>query len=140
MTPSNLNKYILPDYPLHEAYPYLSETHKADYLRCYFMHHYGGGYTDIKPTTKSWIPSFDKLNNSDKYAIGYQEIKGGVCSNNPIVVQKYDELIGNGAYIFKPYTPITYEWREKTDKILDDKLHLLKKMKLIAVKSKNQNL
>jgi hypothetical protein len=48
VTPQNLNQYILPDAPLHPGYKYLSETHKADYLRTYFMHFYGGGYSDIK--------------------------------------------------------------------------------------------
>ena len=50
ITPNNLDKYILKDYPLHKSYKYLSEVHKSDYLRTYFMHHYGGGYTDIKNT------------------------------------------------------------------------------------------
>ena len=27
-------------------------VHKADYLRCYFMHHFGGGYADIKHYTQ----------------------------------------------------------------------------------------
>ena len=48
ITPNNLSEYILPEYPLHHAFKYLSLVHKADYLRCYFMHHYGGGYSDIK--------------------------------------------------------------------------------------------
>lgn len=47
-----LPNYILPEYPLHEGYEYLSEIQKSDYLRCYFMHHYGGGYSDIKKTTE----------------------------------------------------------------------------------------
>ena len=43
ITPYNLPDYILPQYPLHEAYSYLSETHKADYFRSYDMNFYGGG-------------------------------------------------------------------------------------------------
>ena len=39
---SNLNRFILSDYPLHDGFTYLSDVHKSDYLRCYFMHHYGG--------------------------------------------------------------------------------------------------
>ncbi len=42
VTKDNLSKYVK---NLHPAYQYLSETHKADYLRTYFMNHYGGGYS-----------------------------------------------------------------------------------------------
>lgn len=52
ITPNNLANYVKE--PLHEAFSYLSLTHKADYLRCYFMHYFGGGYTDIKAHFKSW--------------------------------------------------------------------------------------
>ena len=48
VTPLNLKSYILSSQPLHEAYQYLSYTHKSDYLRTYFMHFIGGGYSDIK--------------------------------------------------------------------------------------------
>jgi len=41
ITQDNLNSYLLNGYPLHKGYKYLSETHKADYLRCYFMNFYG---------------------------------------------------------------------------------------------------
>uniref|UniRef100_A0A6C0I4I0 Uncharacterized protein n=1 Tax=viral metagenome TaxID=1070528 RepID=A0A6C0I4I0_9ZZZZ len=48
ITKDNLSNYILNDVPLHPSFNYLSETHKADYLRTYFMNFYGGGYSDIK--------------------------------------------------------------------------------------------
>ena len=133
-----LPNYILPEYPLHEGYEYLSEIQKSDYLRCYFMHHYGGGYSDIKKTTGSWLNYFDKLNSSDNiYAIGYKEFSPiGVAileSNtiNPVdcnygldfntnedftkwdsihIKEDWDKLIGNGAFIFKKNTEFTREW------------------------------
>jgi hypothetical protein len=38
------------------------------------MHHYGGGYSDIKKTLGSWITFFDQINDDDNlYAIGYGE-------------------------------------------------------------------
>ena len=46
------------------------------------MHHYGGGYTDLKNTTKDWNTYFDNLKNSNKWVNGYQEINGGSASNN----------------------------------------------------------
>ena len=48
ITKYNLSNYILSDVPLHPAFQYLSETHKADYLRTYFMHFYGGGIKKLR--------------------------------------------------------------------------------------------
>jgi hypothetical protein len=133
-----LPNYILPKYPLHEGYEYLSEIQKSDYLRCYFMQHYGGGYSDIKKTTGSWLNYFDKLNsNNNIYAIGYKEFSPiGVAAleSNTInpsdckfgldfntnedftkwdsihIKEDWDKLIGNGAFIFKKNTEFTREW------------------------------
>jgi len=129
VTEENLDKYILKSNPLHEAYNYLSETHKADYLRTYFMHFYGGGYTDIKRQTGSWSISFDSLlENKDVYALGYKEIgPNGVSSISDNYYKAYwEELIGNGCYIFRPNTPFTKKWYENMLSILDQTLHLLK--------------
>ena len=72
ITPKNLHKYILKDYPLHPAYEYLSLNHRSDYLRTYFMHVHGGGYTDIKQTNVNWLPFFKKLESkNDKWCSGY---------------------------------------------------------------------
>lgn len=121
----NLDEYILKDHPLHLAYEYLSETHKADYLRTYFMHFYGGGYTDIKETTGSWVSAFNELeNNSTKWICGYKEVCGGVAYRP--YIDKWQELVGNGAYICKPQTPLTTEWYNEMIALLDTKLERLK--------------
>jgi hypothetical protein len=127
ITHNNLDTYILKDSPLHKSYKYLSEVHKSDYLRTYFMHHYGGGYTDVKNTTQDWNPYFDNLKNSNKWVNGYQEIKGGSASNNSDIQKNYKKLIGNGIYIFKPNPPFSYEWFNKLNSILDKKYEALKK-------------
>lgn len=126
ITPDNLNNFILKDHPLHKSYPYLSLTHKADFLRTYFMNFHGGGYTDIKQTNCSWINCFDQLNrNTNIWGIGYPEVEGFVgyqpVSNN------WRDIVGNCAYIFKPNTPFTNEWYNEMIKLLDRKYHLLKK-------------
>jgi hypothetical protein len=125
----NLNDYILSNHPLHEGFKFLSETHKAEYLRTYFMNFYGGGYSDIKYTDKSWIPSYNKLfSNKNKWCIGYQEVKPsfredifGDWKNNK------HKAIGNGMYIFKPNTPLTNEWYNTMMKKMDEILPNLKK-------------
>jgi len=122
VTPRNLHKFIIPSAPLHAAYPYLSETHKADYLRTYFMHFWGGGYTDIKKTTDSWAKAFQDLllHNNQKWICGYPEIEGGVAYEP--VYNNWAELIGNCAYICKPLTPLTTEWYNEMITLLDTKL------------------
>lgn len=141
ITPSNLEDYILEDYPLHEAYKHLSLVHRSDYLRCYFMYHYGGGYTDIKANYNSWKNSFALLNdNNDKFVIGYPEvrkedigyIKSFVDKNNAKKINKdmkknYYLMIGNCSYIFKPKSLFAKLWYNELHLRLDENLDLLKK-------------
>ena len=123
--PSNLHHFILPDHPLHPAYEYLSQTHKADYLRTYFMHFHGGGYSDIKETTGSWVDACTELvKNEDKWICGYPEISNGVAYEP--VSDKWYELIGNCAYICKPQTKLTFEWYSEMLALLDTKLERLR--------------
>lgn len=130
--PGNLDTWIVQGYPLHESYPYLSAVHKADYLRCYFMHHHGGGYSDIKSQSHSWKESFEKLQaNQEMLAIGYQELEGGVATVDDKnlyqeMCQNYKQLIGNGAYICKPHTELTTEWYQQLHFLLDAKLYILR--------------
>lgn len=115
ITPQNLSDYILREHPLHPAFQNLSLVHKSDYLRCYFMHFHGGGYADIKPAKQPWGEAFDQLQNSDKWMIGYREIKYSAVAKTGGNLQKELErnflsLIGNCAYIARPQTPFTQEW------------------------------
>ncbi len=126
ITPKNLNNFIKKYYPLHKAYNMLSVVHKSDYLRTYFMHHYGGGYTDVKYTTQNWNQYFDNLNKNKHYiANGYTEIKGGSASYNSKIQKDYKKLIGNCSYIFKKNTKLTQEWINELHKKLDKKYDLL---------------
>lgn len=118
ITPENLHKYT--NYPIHEAFQYLSETHKADYLRTHFMHYHGGGYSDIKNTTGSWLDCFTELEESDKWMCGYPELEGYAGDN-------WRSLIGNCSYISKKLTPLSQEWYSSMIEVLDSKLELLKK-------------
>lgn len=43
------NKEIDLLHDIHEGYQYLSPIQKGDYLKAYFMHNFGGGYSDVKP-------------------------------------------------------------------------------------------
>lgn len=124
ITPINLDEYILSDYPLHPAYEYLSLVHKSDYLRCYFMHFHGGGYSDVKHHDNSLLDLFTKFSNSDSWMLGYPEIspkhvvklKGRLGFDLKL---NYHLLNGLGAFIFKPNTPITNEWYSELNRRMD---------------------
>jgi hypothetical protein len=135
ITSENLDSYVIKEHPLHPAYKYLSYVHRADYLRCYFMNFYGGGYIDIKQISNSWEKSFSRLNASTKYLIGYPEInyehiaRYGQKNEN----LKYDLyvywslLVGNSGYICRPHTKFTEEWLAEIEKRLDFYFPLLQK-------------
>jgi hypothetical protein len=125
VTPTNLQEYILPQEPLHPAYEYLCLTHKADYLRTYFMNFHGGGYSDIKQTKGNWSASFDELNNDDsKWVVGYSEELWALEKSK--YLDMYEYIIGNCAYICKPNTPFTNKWYNTMMKLMDKKLEALK--------------
>ncbi len=126
---NNLNSWIKPEYPIHPAYNFLSSTHKSDYLRCYFMHHYGGGYTDIKKTNVNWHPFFEKIEKSHKYALGYRELAHGIPHLTGQIGDEirtvHNQLIGLCSFIFKKNTPLTHNWLDKMHGLLDEKYPLL---------------
>lgn len=133
ITSDNLHNYILDDYPLHSAYENLSCVHRADYLRCYFMHHHGGGYSDVKGARHSWKELFKKLNgDSEKIALGFPEqYSDWVAYSNDFLdgyefgslnrdmKKHFPYLIGNCAYIFKPKSVFTTLWIEELHRRLD---------------------
>lgn len=124
ITPQNLSNYIVPEFPLHPCYEKLSLVHRSDYLRCYFMHHHGGGYADVKTFHHSWKKAFKKLHNStDRYLIGYPEV-GGIAT---VGGKLYEDLIfhmplliGNCAYICRSNTAFTSEWYSELHRRMDE--------------------
>lgn len=130
VTPENLIRWVHCKTPIHPAYRYLSAVHRADYLRCYLMHHYGGGYADIKMQGGNWQQCYHLLNSGDLYAVGYRELPGGIASVTDKSVteamnNQYYKLIGMCAFIFRPNTPLTMEWITELHRVLDEKLPLL---------------
>jgi hypothetical protein len=115
VTLENLHMYVLPNHPLHEGYQYLSRMHKADYLRCYLMHHYGGGYTDLKFISHSWEPAFKKIrDDSNIWFVGLGgKNKFNIAGDMDTKVLKDFEknrLTSVGYFIVKPGTPFTTDW------------------------------
>ena len=102
------------------------------------MYHYGGGYSDIKSTSDSWIKCFDDLQrDTNVYAIGYN------CDRIPSKCdagENYDielhnnlmlnikNLIGVGFFIFKKNTSLVNEWWLELNNRLDFFYDELKKI------------
>jgi hypothetical protein len=122
ITAKNLHEFIVPEYPLHPAYKYLSFVHKSDYIRAYMMHVHGGGYVDIKEVNDSWVPAF----NETDWITGYPEIAEWSVGYEPHA-HFWPQLIGCGAFICRPRTAFSEEWLTEVHKLLDDKLEDLRK-------------
>jgi hypothetical protein len=129
INPANLKDYLID--PLHPAYEYLSLVHRSDYMRAYFMHYYGGGYSDIKPGLHSWVDAFKSIENYE--IVGYKEVGAcavAQCTNKPGMraeLQKnWRSLIGCGAFICQPETDFTTDWMNEVNELLNMNYDLLK--------------
>lgn len=138
-----LASFTAPHGPLHPAFQYLSPIHQSDYLRAYFMHHLGGGYTDIKRCSGSWKPAFEAVRLGNALGAGYREVPGGMARfrKSKVDGQRYflerpigtmemelryrwtklqhNRLMGNCAFIFRPGTEFTRRWLSIVEKRLD---------------------
>jgi len=85
VTQANLQSFVLPDHPLHPAFEHLSAVHKSDYLAAYLLHHYGGGWHDIKRPHGSWRGHFDKFQNDSLWLLGPREVQPGHVACNDMV-------------------------------------------------------
>jgi hypothetical protein len=124
LTQGTIQNWELPEAPFHPSFQYLSETHKSDYLRVYLMHHYGGGYTDVKHTSQAWGQHFDSLIQSDMLCAGYTEVSPNSVAKvggelEQVLKDHYQSLIG--------HTPLTREWLKRTHDLLDQKMSDLSK-------------
>ena len=122
----NLPDFLVEGQPLHPAYPYLSETHKCDYLRTYFMTHYGGGYSDIKIPNGSWVKAFETLENDPEIWVnGYPESCPEAIAFKD-AAHLWQRLAGNGAYVIRGNTPFVKAWFAKQAATLDKHYESLK--------------
>jgi hypothetical protein len=121
----NLSDFLIESDPLPAGYQYLSETHKSDFLRAYFMHYHGGGYADIKQTSGSWNQAFQDIDKDNIILCGYPEFSYYQIAH--IDYKKYwNILIGCGGFISKPKTPLTTEWYKAAKNLIEQKTELLK--------------
>lgn len=127
VTPDTLPRYLHPDAPLNMHYSSLSFVHRADYLRCYFLHFHGGGYTDVKTNHAGWAPAFDAIDASPStWLMGYRNPVRVMTPNftdrrlERLMVRWSDRRLGQCSYIARPRTPITEEWWRQLNRLIDD--------------------
>ncbi len=131
VTKNNLHQFILPDFPLHPAFDWLSDVHKSDYLRIYLLHHYGGGWHDIKPTQLSYKPVWDEFTNPEVYFVGKPEIKGGPAKvfdeNGKWMPKFWKDLVATNRWVGKANTPLSSEMFREINQLLDKNFETLKR-------------
>lgn len=126
VTEATLQLWLLPEAPLHPSFWSLSAAHQADYLRAYFTHFHGGGYTNIKCTSESWLPAVKALEaDHSKLGVGYPEIgPEGVTflfdpALNSMLHRDWASLLGIQAYVFRPRTEFTSAWYHGMLQVMD---------------------
>lgn len=132
VTRATLDRWVDPAQPLHPTFWQLSAVHQSDYLRCYLLHVHGGGYSDIKPTSRRWGPFFDAVEASDGFGAGYTEIGphgvapvGGALGRR--LTASFAQLIGCCAMVFRPRTVFTTRWFHRLTEVLDAKAPALRR-------------
>jgi len=124
VTPDNLDEHLVPDHPLHPAYELLSLVHRSDYLRCYLMHHVGGGYTDVKRPHHPWSPVWAEFEDPEVWMVGQPEVDSDLVANlhgrlGRDVRQQFARLSINSSFVMRPRTPLTAEWYDEVQRRMD---------------------
>ena len=132
ITKDNYKNFIKNTHPLHKSFEYLTGNHKSDYLRSYFLHHYGGGYHDIKFRSKDWKECWGEwLKDDNIWMYGRREKYEGAIGYPPgkkYLQKEYNKLATMGWIICKPNTEYTKRLLTKIEEILEEKYEkLLKK-------------
>jgi len=108
----NVASFIYEKHPLHPAFKYLSAVHQSDYLRAYFLHHYGGGWHDIKATLMNFEKVWDHFSDQNVFLVGKPEEKGGPAKvfdrAGRWMPDYWQELVSAIAWVGKPSTPFSY--------------------------------
>lgn len=124
VTPANIQDWVVEGYPIHPAYENLSLVHRSDYLRAYLMHHFGGGYCDLKEPNHSWSHAFERaLSDPDVWVTSYGEMTAHAATriDGPLgfdIAMYHQQLAGTGSMIVRSHTPFTGEWLREVERLM----------------------
>ena len=133
VTPANLHSYILDEHPLHCSYESLSYNHRSDYLRAYLLHHYGGGYSDLKKHPTSWGPGFRRIaEDPHAWVVGFHVPRSSESAwfegrLGREVRENVSRLIHICGLIARANTPLTQAWIGEVERRLDYYSSLLRR-------------
>ncbi|MGP9693506.1 hypothetical protein ACT3TZ_02645 [Brachybacterium sp. AOP25-B2-12] len=123
VTPATIDRWILPDHPLHPRFEDLTLVHRSDYLRAYLLHHHGGAYTDVKRPIGAWLPVLEQVERQGIWLAGYPEIVHTLIPRpepfGDALRDRSSLLTGQGAFICRARTSLTAEWMHEVDARLD---------------------
>lgn len=111
VTPENISVFLKDTHPLPSAYPDLSVVHRSDYIRAYLLHHYGGGWHDIKATEVSYAKVWEEFENDAIWIIGRPENQNGAANvynkEGQYLPDYYKQLIAVPSWVGRPNTPLS---------------------------------
>ena len=131
LTPSTVERWLVPGHPLPEGYAHLSFIHRSDYLRGYLMHHHGGAYLDIKRPLESWRPSYDRMaadpaawvtSYPTTHANWIGKLRGRIGRD---ILVHYTMMFGKSGFMMRSYTPLTAAWLAQMDAIVSSRNNIL---------------
>lgn len=139
-----LRRYSKPEDPMHPIIfadpPLISGNHIVDYLRAYWIKHYGGGYQDVKPSFYSWAPFFAEFERDpDLWLLGSRMLMAhhiacdesylrrlGMEPNCSKVKANWQYLVSDAAWIARPGTPLAVEFYDLINGTLNAKWEALR--------------
>lgn len=111
VTPENISLFLKDQHPLPPAYTDLSIVHRSDYIRAYLLHHYGGGWHDVKATEMSYSKVWDEFKDPDIWMVGRPEHPNGAARTydtmNRYMPDYYQNLIAVPSWVGRPNTPFS---------------------------------
>lgn len=124
VTPERLDDLLVDGHPLHPSYQQLSYNHRSDYLRAYFLHHYGGAYADVKPIVGPWSRPFERFEASDAWVMGPPLTRPDWAGNPSGRLEEhlrryYRSIPSGGMLMARSYTALTAEWLRELERRLD---------------------
>jgi hypothetical protein len=130
ITQENFPKLIRDGDSIHEGFNYLSANHKSDYVRAYMLHHYGGGYHDVKFRKLSWEKMWKKFGDEKVWIISRREKHPKWVGHPPGQkhIRKHFRKLGTMSWvILRDHTPYSQELYDSVHVTLDKHLEELKK-------------
>lgn len=127
-----LREFVVAGHPLHPAFEWLSLNHRSDYLRAYFLYHFGGGYSDLKVLVAPWEDALIRLGESGgKWMAGTALTHTKWAGNPPgrmgVHVRRYFEHVLSGATLgARAKNPLCGEWLREVERVLDYAYPMLK--------------